>query len=108
MDAPDPAGPGRRVLGRLTLRLQDGGGPLHGVQVRARVREDGQVWLSWLGGPSADAVATELLSFQDKDFPVEPVPSAHRRQARLRVAGVLVVLDAPDRARPGTGDRGRA
>ncbi|SEP39170.1 hypothetical protein [Amycolatopsis saalfeldensis] len=98
MDTHDPAAPGEAVLGWVSGLLQGHGGLLDGVAVRPRVRADGQVWLSWPGGPAADAVATALLTLRDPDFPVEPVPSSQFWQARLRVGGVLVVLDTPDRA----------
>lgn len=94
MDTHDPAERGRAVLGWV---MASAGFP-DGVVVRPQIRTDGQVWLSWPGGPTADAVATTLLTVRDPDFPVEPVPSAHSWQARLRVGGVLVVLDTPDRA----------
>jgi hypothetical protein len=99
MDTRDPAGPGLPVIGWLAVRLQGSGGLLDGVAARPRVRADGQVWLSWHGGPTVDAVATALLSVRDPDFPVEPVPSSHFEQARLRVGGVLVVLNTQDLAR---------
>jgi hypothetical protein len=92
MDTHEPAGAGPAVLGWLAASLQGGGGLLDGVEARPRVRADGQVWLSWRGGPTADAVATALLAMRDPDFPAEPVPSSHFDQARLRVGGVLVVL----------------
>jgi hypothetical protein len=95
MDTHDPAERGQAVLGWVMGRS----GLPDDVAVRPQVRADGQVWLSWLGGPTADAVATALLALREPGFPVEPVPSAHFWQARLRVGGVLVVLDTPDRAR---------
>ncbi|WP_329060014.1 hypothetical protein [Amycolatopsis sp. NBC_01480] len=95
MDTQDPAERGQEVLGWV---MASAGFP-DDVVVRPQVRADGRVWLSWLGGATADAVATTLLTLREPDFPVEPVPSAQSWQARLRVGGVLVVLDAPDRAR---------